>query len=100
MRRMLLGLLASALLSVPAAAAEGGALPGISESVESFLASRPGPPPAALFVPPADEGLTGWDFRITTWLMAPEARMDAEIGGGYSLDAQSWGPFVGLGLDF
>ncbi|MCK6480693.1 MAG: hypothetical protein HUU06_05740 [Planctomycetaceae bacterium] len=81
MKRMLLGLLASTLLAVPAAAAEGGALPGISESVESFLASRAGAPPAAIFAPAPAEGLTGWDFRVTSWLLAPEAQMDAEIGG-------------------
>ena len=80
MHRALLSGLALAALAGSAVAADGFVGAPQVDSVEAWLArpdARPVVPPGPLLTPL--DG--GWDVRVTAWLAAPKANIDAEFGG-------------------
>ena len=70
-----------ALASVPSVASpdpQGGTL---SEAIEAYIATLPPEPAPAALLEPAPALLTGWELRVTGSFYAPDANVEAEIGG-------------------
>jgi len=73
--------LALAALAVPAVAVDAGSPEAAVDSVDAYLARTdafPVAPAAGPLLTPMDGG---WDFRVTAWIIAPKANIEAKIDG-------------------